>query len=335
VAAPINRRLILSERPVGIPEPRHFRRDDHPVRDPADQEFLVRNVLLSIDPAQRGWVNADSNYSDPVAIGSVMRSLALGQVVASRHEAFRVGEYLYGWFGWQDYCIAVPQQVLRRVDPEQAALTASIGVLGITGLTAYLAFTRIGDPKPGETVVVSTAAGAVGSIVGQIARRLGCRVVGLTGSDDKVAACKSRFGYHDALDYKHGFDAARLRKACPQGVDIFFDNTSGPIADVVVSTMNIGGRIIQCGTAAVPVWDPPPTGPRRDREVLVKRLRHQGFIIFDHIAEYPAVAATLAGWIADGSLGYSEDVEDGLDRAPAALAGLYDGMNSGKKIIRL
>jgi NADPH-dependent curcumin reductase len=331
----LNRRIILAKRPVGVPSPEHFARGDQPIEAPAAGQFLLRNLFLSIDPAQRGWVNADSNYSQPVAIGAVMRSLAVGVVEASRHPNVAVGEHLYGWFGWQDFCIATEQQILRRVDPRQAPLTAAVGVLGITGLTAYLALNRIGAPKPRETVVVTTAAGGVGSIVGQIARRLGCRVVGVTGSDEKAALCTREFGYHAALNYKAGLTPAVLRAQCPAGVDVFFDNTSGAIADTVVSIMNPHGRIVQCGTAAIAIWDPPPAAPRRDREVLTKRLRQEGFIIFDHVAEFPAVADTLAGWIRDGSLIHREDIEQGLDWAPAALAALYEGTNRGKKIIQL
>jgi NADPH-dependent curcumin reductase len=331
----LNRRIVLSRRPIGVPSPEHFSRDDQPVEAPGPGQFLLRNLFLSIDPAQRGWVNAVGNYSDAVPLGAVMRSLAVGVVEASQQPRVAVGEHLYGWFGWQDYCVATEQQILRRVDPRQAPLTAAVGVLGITGLTAYLALTRIGAPQPGQTVVVSTAAGAVGSVVGQIARRTGCHVVGLTSSDHKASLCTREFGYHEAINYKSGFDAAALRAKCPRGVDVFFDNTSGEIADTVLSAMNSHGRIVQCGTAAVPVWDPPPTGPRREREILVKRLRQEGFIIFDHVSEFSAVAATLAAWIEEGTLSYREDVEQGLDGAPAALQGLYQGANQGKKIIQL
>lgn len=331
----VNRRIVLARRPTGVPLPEHFARDDLPTQSPGPGQFRIRNLLLSIDPAQRGWVNASSNYAQPVAIGAVMRSLTLGVVEVSEHPEVLPGEHLYGWFGWQDYCLATPQEILRRVDPREAPLSAAVGVLGITGLTAFLALTKLGAPKHDETVIVSTAAGAVGSIVGQIARRLGCHVVGITGDDEKAALCKRDFGYHAALNYKVGFDAAIVRAHCPQGVDVFFDNTSGTIADAVIPAMNMRGRIVQCGTAAESVWDPPPVGPRRDRDILVKRLRHEGFIIFDHVAEFPTVAATLAGWIREGALHYREDVEEGLDRAPAALAGLYRGENRGKKIIQL
>jgi NADPH-dependent curcumin reductase CurA len=335
VTARLNRRIILAERPVGVPEPRHFRRDDEPVVALRDGEFLVRNIYLSIDPAQRGWVQAGGNYSSPVPVGGVMRSLAVGIVEESRHPEMTAGESLYGWFGWQDYCVATDASVLRRVDPRQAPVSAALGVLGLTGITAFLALTELGRPAADETVLVSTAAGAIGSIVGQIARRLRCRVVGLTGSDDKVRRCVGEFGYDAAVNYRSGLAESTLRCACPAGVDVFFDNTSGAIADAVLPLMNVRGRIVQCGTVAEPVWDPAPLGPRRDRAILVKRLRHEGFIIFDHVARFAEVAARLAEWVRDGSLVYREDIEIGLDRAPAALAGLYRGTNDGKKIIEL
>jgi NADPH-dependent curcumin reductase len=331
----VNRRIVLARRPVGIPGPEHFARDDQPIPEPAEGEYRIRNLFLSIDPAQRGWVNADGNYSSPVGLGEVMRSLTVGVVDATRHPDFAPGQHWYGWFGWQDYCCAAPDKALRRADPSEAPLSAAAGILGITGLTAYLALTRIGAPQPGETVVVSTAAGAVGSIVGQIARRLDCRVVGIAGSDEKAALCVDEFGYDEALNYKSGFGTERLREACPRGIDVFFDNTSGAIADAAIPVMNLRGRIVQCGTAAVPVWSPPPAGPRREREILVKRLRHEGFIIFDHVRDFQSVGAILAGWMREGTLRYREDIEHGLDRAPAALASLYRGANLGKKIIEL
>jgi NADPH-dependent curcumin reductase CurA len=300
-----------------------------------DGQFLVRNLFLSVDPAQRGWVSASANYSDPVPLGGVMRSLAVGVVEVSHNPRIGIGDHLYGWFGWQDFCVASEAQVVRKVVPGEGPISTALGVLGITGITAYLALTEVGQPKSGETVLVSTAAGAVGSIAGQIARRLGCHVVGLTGSAEKVSRCVAEFGYHTAIDYKAGLSADLLWTHCPSGVDVYFDNTSGEIADAVWPLLNVRGRIVQCGTASVPAWDPLPPGPRRDRAILVKRLRHEGFIIFDHVARFPAATAQLATWMREGVLTYREDVEHGLDRAPEALAALYRGENQGKKIIEL
>lgn len=330
-----NRRLVLASRPVGIPQPGHFRRDDCAVEELAPNSFIIRNRYLSIDPAQRGWVNASSNYSDPVPVGGVMRSLAVGEVISSNDLAVAEGDYYYGWFGWQDFCVANRAALLAKADPANGPLSSALGIYGINGITAYLALTDIGRPATGETVLVSTAAGAVGSVVGQIARRLGCEVAGLTGGDDKVIRCLSEYGYHRAINYRQGLQVSRLKELCPRGVDVYFDNTSGEISDAVWPHLNPRARIVQCGTAAVANWDPLPEGPRHDREILTKRLTQQGFIIFDHVARFPAVIAQLAAWVQDGSLKFREDVVEGLDSAPTALASLYRGENSGKKIVRL
>jgi NADPH-dependent curcumin reductase len=330
-----NRRLVLDHRPQGTPDAGNFRRDDQPVPDLADGQILLRNHFLSIDPAQRGWISTGANYADPVPIGEVMRSLAVGSVAGTRNVKYAVGDYLYGWFGWQDYCVAGETQVLARVQPAQGPVSMGLGLYGISGVTAYLALTELGRPRAGETVLVSTAAGAVGSIVGQVARRLGCRVVGLTGTDDKVRQCLAEFGYHAALNYRSGLDAAALQALCPHGVDVFFDNTSGAIADAVWPCMNLRGRIVQCGTAAVAAWDPLPLAPRRERIMLTRRLRHEGFIIFDHLERFPAVIAQLSRWQQEGALVFHEDIELGLDRAPGALAAIFRGENRGKKMVRI
>jgi NADPH-dependent curcumin reductase CurA len=330
----INRRIVLASRPTGLPTPEHFMRDDQMIDPVTEGQFLVRNLYLSVDPAQRGWVNASANYSEPVPVGGVMRSLAVGVVEASRSPNVAPGERLYGWFGWQDYCVAAESAVIARVNPDHGPDSAGLGLFGINGVTAYLALTEIGRPQPGETVLVSTAAGAVGSIVGQIARLLGAYVVGLTGSDEKVSRCVAEFGYHAAANY-HTLSPTEIMTLCPRGIDVYFDNTSGVISDAVWPLMNVRGRIIQCGTAAVAAWDPPPIAPRRERDILTKRLHHEGFVIFDHVARFPKVTEQLAAWVKAGTIIYREDIEEGLDRAPHALAAIYRGENRGKKVIRL
>ncbi len=330
----VNRRIVLDHRPEATPGPEHFRRDDQPAPELADGQVLVRNQYLSIDPAQRGWIGG-AGYAEPVAIGAVMRSLAVGRVVATRNAKFAEGQYLYGWFGWQDFCAVTETQVIARVQPERAGVSTGAGLFGICGVTAYLALTELGRPRAGETVLVSTAAGAVGCLVGQIARRLGCRVAGLTGSDDKVRQCLAEFGYRAALNYRTALNAENLSALCPQGVDVFFDNTAGAVADAVWPLMNIRGRVVQCGTAAVSSWDPWPTGPRRERSVLSKRVRYEGFLVFDHLLRFPEVIAQLARWHAEGTLVFHEDIEDGLARAPGALASIYRGENRGKKMVRV
>ena len=329
-----NRQIILKSRPVGIPQPQHFELRSSETPEAKDGEFLVENHYLSVDPAQRGYVNDENNYAPPVPIGAVMRAMAVGRVIASRCPEVAVGSYLYGWFGWQDYCVARPAAILRRVDPAQAPLSAGAGLLGINGLTAYLALHDIGQPKAGDTVLVSAAAGAVGSIVGQLAQRAGARPVALVGSDDKGQRCLEEFGYAAYINYHQPLGSA-LRQTCPNGVNVFFDNTGGAIADVVLRQMALFGRVIQCGTMSIASWAPNPSGPRNEREVLTRRLRMEGFVIFDHIKRFDETAAVLARMLSDGSLRYAEDIETDIGAAPQALVDVYSGRNRGKKLIKL
>jgi NADPH-dependent curcumin reductase len=328
-----NRRVILATRPLGIPQPDHFRLDEVPLEPVGEGQFRVRNIYLSVDPAQRGWVNEGTNYADPVPLGSVMRALAVGQIVESRHPDFPVGLHLYGWFGWQDFAVVGPEALMTRIDSVEAPLSAYAGILGMNGLTAHLALSKIGRPQAGDTVLVTTAAGAVGSAVGQLARAAGCRVVGLAGDDAKVARCTARFGYHAAANYKAGDLTEQVAALVPQGTDVFFDNVGGPMLDTVIRTMKVGGRIVQCGTASIANWYPAPSGLRNEREVLMRRLQWGGFVIFDHAADYGAALAHLAPMVADGRLVHDEDIATGYAAAPGAIARLYAGENEGKALI--
>ena len=331
-----NQQMRLVARPKGVPQPHHFALVTAPVAPLGDGEMLIRNLYLSVDPAQRGWANDEGNYSAPVPLDTPMRALAVGEVIESRTPQFPRGTLLYGWFGWQTYCIAKPDAVLRRVEPSPLPLSANLSLLGINGLTAYLAFHQLGTPKAGERVLVSTAAGSVGSFVGQLARLVGCRAVGLTSTPEKAALARTKYGYDDMIDYRAEADiAAALKRACPDGNDIFFDNTGGPIADAAIRTLRIGGRVIQCGTAANASWTPAPTGPRQEREVLTRRLRWSGFIIFDHIDSFPAAAAELTRLAVEGKILFDEEILTGLEHAPAALLSLYQGSNRGKPVIAL
>jgi NADPH-dependent curcumin reductase len=329
-----NRQIRLVARPRGIPQAEHFALVTEPVAAPGQGDMLIRNRYLSVDPAQRGWANDEGNYSAPVPLDTPMRALTVGEVLESNTPAFRAGEFLYGWFGWQTYCVAKPDAVLRRVDPSALPLNANLSLLGINGLTAYLAFHGLGDPKPGEHVLVSTAAGSVGSFVGQLASIAGCRAVGLTSSAEKAVLARTRYGYQDMIDYRKATDlAAAIGEACPEGNDVFFDNTGGPIADAAIRSMRLRGRMIQCGTAANASWTPVPTGPRSEREILTRRLRWSGFIIFDHVAEFEAAASRLTQFALDGKIVYDEEILPGLEHAPGAIAQLYRGENHGKLII--
>lgn len=331
-----NRQVLLVKRPQGIPQPEHFALVTEPAPSPGSDQILVRNRYLSVDPAQRGWANDEGNYSAPVPLDTPMRALAVGEVIESNVSAFEPGEFLYGWFGWQTYCVATADAVLRRVDPSALPLSANLSLLGINGLTAYLAFHGLGDPKHGEHVLVSTAAGSVGSFVGQLASIAGCRAVGLTSSAEKAALARTRYGYRDMINYRETQDiAAAIREACPDGNDIYFDNTGGPIADAAIRSMRVRGRIIQCGTAANASWTPVPTGPRPEREVLTKRLRWSGFVVLDHVAEYDAAADHLTRLALEGKIVHDEEILSGLEQAPGAIARLYRGENHGKLIIAM
>lgn len=332
---PTNRQVRLKARPTGIPDASHFEIAQAPIPEPADGQVLVRNFYLSVEPAMRGWVNAAANYSEPVAIGAVMRSLAAGRVEVSRHPDFRTGELVTGWFGWQDYAAVDAKAIDRKVTETDLPLSAALGVLGLNGITAYFGLLEIGQPKAGETVVVSTAAGAVGSCVGQIAKLHGCRTVGIAGGPEKAQLCREAFGYDAAVDYKSGDLDAALAAACPRGVDVYFDNTAGAISDSVYRHLSVGARVVICGTASIASWEPPPSGPRVERQLLIRRARMQGFVVLDYKARYPEAVTALAQWVRACTVRYREDVLDGIERAPDSIAGLYRGENLGKRLIRL
>ena len=331
----LHRQVILRARPDGIPQAEHFEIVQVPVPEPAQGQILVRNEFLSVEPAMRGWVSAVGNYADPVPLGSVMRAFAAGRVVASRSPAFAVGDAVTGLFGWQEYAAVDASVVQRRIDDTDLPLSTSLGVLGLNGLTAYFGLLEVGQPRAGETVLVSTAAGSVGSCVGQIARILGCRTVGIAGGPDKVALCRDEFGYDEAIDYRAPDLDARIAQACPSGVDVYFDNTAGPISDAVLRHLAARARVVICGTASVASWSPPPSGPRVERHLLVKRARIQGFLIFDFADQYEDGRRVLADWVRGGRIRYREDILDGIEHAPGAIASLYRGENLGKRLIRL
>lgn len=333
--AAINRQVLLASRPDGIPQALNFRLAESPVPEPGPGQVLVHNQWLSVEPAMRGWVSAVANYSEPVAIGAVMRAFAAGHVVASRDPAWPVGTPVTGLFGWQDYAVVDGGAIQRRVDEADLPLSTALGVMGINGVTAHYGLLQIGRPLAGETVVVSTAAGAVGSAVGQIAKLKGCRTVGITGGETKRRLCLERFGFDAAVDYKSPGFAAALNQACGSGVDVYFDNTAGAISDAVMSLLKVGARVVVCGTASVPNWSPPPQGPRVERHLLVKRACMQGFVIFDHPEHHAPARSDLAAWLRGGQLQYVEEVLDGIGHAPDAIAGLYRGDNLGKRLIRL
>jgi NADPH-dependent curcumin reductase CurA len=333
--AAANCRLLLVRRPAGVPVPDDFTLDEVEVPEPGEGDFVIRNLYLSVDPAQRAWATVGTHYAPAVPLGTVMRALAVGRVVASRDPAFPEGTHLYGWFGWQGYALARAEDVLTIVEDTDIPLSAYAGVLGINGLTAALALDRIAHPVGGETILVTTAAGAVGSVVAQLARAAGCEVVGLTGSTEKAALCVERFGCHRAINYRDGAFDALLDVGIPDGMDILFDSVGGGMLDEMLRRLRRGGRIVQCGTASVPSWSPPPTGLRNEREIMLKGLLWGGFVVFDHVADFPDAVRRLAALVREGELAYEEDIRCGLTEAPRTLTDVYAGRNRGKALIAL
>lgn len=333
--ATVNRQVLLVQRPEGIPQSSDFKIVEVPPPVPGPGQVRIRNHFLSVEPAMRGWVSAVANYSEPVPLGAVMRSFTVGVIDASEHPDYPVGTAVTGLFGWQDYAVADVSAIEQVIEARDLPISSALGVLGINGVTAHYGLLEIGQPQAGQTVVVSTAAGAVGSCVGQIAKIKGCRTVAIAGGALKVRQCLEQFGYDAAVDYKSPEFATEIAEACRGGVDVYFDNTSGVISDEVMKHLNVGARIAICGTASVASWNPAPQGPRVERHLLVKRARMQGFVIFDHADHYPQARRELVAWIRSGQIRYAEDILEGIEAAPDAIAGLYRGENMGKRLIRL
>jgi len=331
----INRQVVLRSRPAGIPQAENFEIVNNTVPTPCAGQILVRNIFWSVEPAMRGWVSDVANYSEPVAIGAVMRAFSAGIVVSSEHSGYRQGDYVSGLFGWQDYACVDVAAVTSRPSIDRVPLSTSLGVLGLNGLTAYFGLLEVGQPEAGETVVVSTAAGAVGSCVGQIARKLGCRTVGITGGSKKVDICLNEFGFDHAIDYKAASFEHDLAAVCAEGVDVYFDNTAGAVSDCVMTRLKTGARVVICGTASIAEWDPIPVGPRVNRQLLVARARMQGILVLDYADRYDEARVELERWVADGDIHYREDIARGVEAAPDAIAGLYRGENLGKRLIQV
>lgn len=329
------REVALIARPVGVPQPEHFRVQDTTLAPLEANQLLVENAYLSVDPAMRGWANAAANYSDPVPLGTAMRSIAVGTVLESKHPDYAPGEIVTGMFGWRELAVVDASAVWRKVTEPDLPISLSLGVLGLTGLTAWAGVRRVLRPRPGGTLVVSSAAGAVGSVVGQLGARLGCRTVGIAGGPEKAARCTEEFGYDVGLDYRAEDFTQQLIAATPNGVNAYFDNTSGPITDAVVSRLAPHAAMLVCGTAAIQSWDPWPTGPRMERVVLTQRARIEGFLAFDHFDVMDEAVAELADMVRSGELVTREHVLEGLESAPGAINMLYAGENTGKLIIKL
>ena len=331
----LNAQWRLAARPVGLPKPSDWEYVEEPVAEPADGQFLVALEYLSLDPAMRGWMNEGRSYVPPVGIGEVMRAGGIGRVVDSRHPNDAVDERVFGVFGIQRFAISDGTGV-TRVDTTLAPAPIHLGVLGVTGLTAYFGLLDIGRPEPGQTVVVSGAAGAVGSVAGQIARIKECRVVGIAGGPEKCEWLTEELGFDAAIDYKRGDLRAQLREHTPDGVDVYFDNVGGEILDEVLRRLARGARVVICGAISQYNAEQPPHGPANYMQLLVMRATMTGFLVFDFANRYPEGVAQLAEWLQAGKLHSREDIVRGeLDRFPEVFLMLFRGENTGKLVLQL
>ena len=329
----MNRQVILKRRPVGEPVPDDFDFIDTPLAPVQDGEVLRRTIYLSLDPYMRGRMSDAPSYAKSVDLGHRMVGATVSQVLESRNPAFATGDFVQGPDGWQTHGVSDGKE-LRKLDPALAPISTAVGVLGMPGLTAYVGLLAIGKPKPGETVVVSAASGAVGAVVGQIAKIKGCRAVGVAGSREKCEYVERVLGLDACVSHQSATLYEDLKAACPSGIDVYFENVGGPVFAAVLRLMNVGARIPVCGMISDYNAVNPPPAPNL-RPILTKRAMMQGFIIFDHARRQPAFLEEAGGWLRSGQLKYREDIVDGLDKAPAALIGLFKGQNFGKMLVRV
>jgi NADPH-dependent curcumin reductase CurA len=330
-----NHQVRLAARPVGLPKATDWRFTEEPLPEPKDGEFLVRVEYISLDPAMRGWMNEGKSYIRPVAIGEVMRAGAGGTVIRSKHARFKEGDVVTGGFGVQEYAISDGKGV-NQVDTRFVGLPTYLGTLGMPGMTAYFGLLDIGKPQPGQTVVVSGAAGAVGSVVGQIARIKGCRAIGIAGGADKCKLLLDEFGFDAAIDYKHADVKAALKQHCPDGIDVYFDNVGGEILDAALARLARGARVVICGAISQYNSTTGMKGPANYMSLLVNRASMTGMVVFDYADRYGDAAREMAGWIAAGKLKAREDiVAGGIAAFPDALLKLFRGENTGKLVLRV
>jgi NADPH-dependent curcumin reductase CurA len=328
-----NRRITFRRSPNGLPVPEDFGSDEVPVPSPADGQFLARTIWLSLDPYYRNVMKNSQIYADRLNPGDPMIGETVAQVVESRHPQYAAGDYVAVRNGWQQYGVSNGQGA-RKLDPAAAPLSTALGVLGMPGLTGYAGLVYLGEPKPGQTVVVSAATGPVGSTVGQVARLVGARPVGIAGSDDKCRYAVEELGYAACVNYKHGDLRAQLKAACPDGIDVYFDNVAGDTLVAVLANLALGARIVLCGMIEAYSMDAPPPGPWLG-PVVGARATMKGLVVYDHMHRMPEMTRVIGGWIRDGRFRWKEDVTEGLEHAPAAFCRLMRGENFGKALVRV
>jgi NADPH-dependent curcumin reductase CurA len=332
------RRIVLVDYPDGMPDERHLRLEGFAPGSPGEGQVLLRTIYLSLDPYMRGRMSPVRSYADPVKPGEVMVGGTVSEVIESRFDGLQPGDIVLGMSGWQTHAVA-DGKGLYKLDPGAAPITTALGVLGMPGLTAYVGLLDHGKPKAGETVVVSAAAGAVGQVVGQLARIKGCRAIGIAGADDKCDYVVNELGFTAAVNYKADDYRARLKAACPHGVDIYFDNVGGPVAEAAASLFNLFGRMLVCGR--ISAYNAPPTvsGPdplaRFMGLTLTRRLTVRGFLVFDHADRRAAFLRDMQAWLKSGEVRYREDIVEGIERTVEAFQGLLTGRNRGKLIVKV
>jgi NADPH-dependent curcumin reductase len=330
----VNHQFKLARRPVGMVKREDFEYAESPLPVPGDGELLVKISHISLDPAMRGWMNEGKSYVPPVGIGEVMRAGAVGEVIESNHPKFARGEHVVGVLGVQEYALSNGKG-LTKVDPKLAPLPVYLGTLGMPGMTAYFGLLDVGEAKAGDTVVVSGAAGAVGTVVGQVAKIKGCRVVGITGGADKCKWIVDELGFDAAIDYKHEDVKKKLKEYCPKGIDVYFDNVGGEILDAALTQLAMHARIVICGAISQYNNTTPVKGPSNYLSLLVNRATMKGMVVFDYASRYGEAAREMAGWMAAGKLKSREDIVEGLETFPDTLLKLFKGENTGKLVLKV
>jgi leukotriene B4 12-hydroxydehydrogenase/15-oxo-prostaglandin 13-reductase len=330
----VTRQFKLATRPAGLPKESDFTLVEMPLPVPQPGEVIVKTIYLSVDPYMRGRITGVRTYADPVNIGDVMVGGAVGQVIESRDPKLQPGDFVVGYWGWQDHAVA-PAAGLQKLDPQLAPVSTALGVLGMPGMTAYFGFLEICHPKPGETVVVSGAAGAVGSLVGQIAKIHGCRAIGIAGADDKIRHVVDDLGFDAAFNYKTVSDyVGKLKELCPDGIDCYFDNVGGSISDAVFALLNPFGRVSVCGQISQYNLAKPEPGPRLLGQILVRQLKVEGFIVTRFQERWPRGIAQMAQWMKEGKLRYREEIVEGFEKTPRTFIDMLEGKNTGKMLVK-
>lgn len=335
MANELNRKIYFVKRPEGLPSLEHFEVREEAVPEPKEGEVLIRTLYLSVDPYMRGRMRDVKSYIPPFQLNEVLSGGVVGEVVKSNHESYTNGDIVLGNLGWQDYSAANGKH-LTKIDPNSAPVTTALGILGMPGMTAYFGLLDIGQPAKGETVFVSGAAGAVGSVVGQIAKLKGCRVVGTAGSDKKINYLKEELGFDEALNYKTTPNMKEaLKKACPDGIDVYFDNVGGELSDTVMKLINYQARIVICGQISLYNIEKADIGPRIQPQLIVKSALMKGFTVGDYKGRTKEAVADLSKWLSEGKLKYEENVVNGLENTPQAFIGLFHGENLGKQLVKV